>query len=597
MKLLRNYYSRLTFISLLTVTLLVLSSVMIILTSISKAKEEEVRNTCDTALKEMTSSFDDIWESYYKVFLPLYNNANISDVQAFCDVGGGHNDYVVRRNFKQILWACGQQDSRIEGILFRRMKDDTTFWFSTSDQEMKEVRFEWEDITGAAGTNRLILGSQALQNIMGAENAGGKGRFAIQTGVVNVKVGKNYEFQMAVIYNTDSFDAVMSKYGIESNIRFQIATMQGMMLYDTFDTYALNDDGEEKWFLEDEEGIVAKEASGITNMQLAKRANCIILYRKYPILADYLVWNDASKLVVYAGVFLLILIFFVLLSINRLVSRKFTELENGMRRIESNDLGYRFEVGKNEDEFSRIAVRFNHMCDALEDMIDKNYVHQILQKNAEYKALQNSINPHFMHNSLEAIRGYLDKEGMVDGAEMVLLISRIFEYQIRGDSFVTIRKELKALQDYIDFAAIRFQYSFEYSIDFSEEILDVLVPKQIFQPVIENYFVHGRRDDGTDCICIYGNLLENGMVRICFSDNGRGASQEQIDRVRASFVKKQEDNFHIALHNVDSRLKIAFGEESGVEFVSNAPDPGVSVSLVFDKELKKEYFAGMEKKG
>lgn len=77
------------------------------------------------------------------------------------------------------------------------------------------------------------------------------------------------------------------------------------------------------------------------------------------------------------------------------------------------------------------------MCYDLEDIIDKNYVYQILQQKAEYRALQTSVNPHFLYNSLEAIREKMNENSHGDEGEMVLLLSRIFEYQIRGGSIVT----------------------------------------------------------------------------------------------------------------------------------------------------------------
>ena len=103
-----------------------------------------------------------------------------------------------------------------------------------------------------------------------------------------------------------------------------------------------------------------------------------------------------------------------------------------MQQIGKNNLGFRLPLGRHEDEFFRIASRFNRMCDELEDTINKNYIYQLLQKNAAYEALQASVNPHFLYNSLEAIREMLDGAGQEEGAEMVLLLSHIFKYQIRG---------------------------------------------------------------------------------------------------------------------------------------------------------------------
>ena len=89
-----------------------------------------------------------------------------------------------------------------------------------------------------------------------------------------------------------------------------------------------------------------------------------------------------------------------------------------------------------------------------------------------------------------------------------------YGYQSRGESIVTIQKEMDALRSYIDFSSIRFRYAFEYAADFDEEILDCAIPKQIFQPVAENYFAHGLRGDGEDRIDIRGYLVPKADMGI-----------------------------------------------------------------------------------
>jgi len=169
---------------------------------------------------------------------------------------------------------------------------------------------------------------------------------------------------------------------------------------------------------------------------------------------------------------------------------------------------------------------------------------------------------------------------------MVLLLSRIFEYQIRGDSIVTINKELYSLQNYIEFSSIRYQYAFDYSIDFAEEILNCKIPKLIFQPIVENYFAHGYRGDENDFIYILGYIsAEDGMIHVSFCDNGKGITGEKLEELNASLDDAKGDNSHIGLRNVHRRLKIVFGKESRVEVVSNAPEPGICVSLVFGQNV------------
>jgi len=289
-------------------------------------------------------------------------------------------------------------------------------------------------------------------------------------------------------------------------------------------------------------------------------------------------------IVILCGIIINAILFFVLFLINRMATHKFHILKNGMDHVGKNQLSYRIPVGKYDDEFAQIAIRFNKMCDELQDMIDKNYVYQMLQQNAEYRALQASVNPHFLYNSLEAIREKLVMSGQESEASMILMLSRMFEYQIRGSSIVNIYREMNALQNYIDFSSIRYQYSFDYSIDFDKKILGYIIPKQIFQPIMENYFVHGYRGDGMDYITITGyEDAENGKIYVRFRDNGKGMTEEKIEKLNLLLDEDEEEGTHIGLRNVHKRLKIACGKESGVLIASNGSDAGVTISLVFCK--------------
>ena len=176
--------------------------------------------------------------------------------------------------------------------------------------------------------------------------------------------------------------------------------------------------------------------------------------------------------------------------------------------------------------------------------------------------------------------------GVVEEAEMLLLLSRIFEYQIRGSNIVTIDRERKAMQNYIDFFSVRYQYSFDYSVDFEDRILNCVIPRQTFQPVLENYFVHGYRGDGLDCIRIWGYLDEaDDMIHVVFRNNGHGLSKEKVESIKKMLDMENTDSDHIGLRNVKNRLKIAFGKESSVELSADESEPGVCVTLIFGRTL------------
>ena len=585
LRFLRYYYARLTLVSLVSVFFLVSVVALGLLAYLQSSRTVYAVQEHEAALRELEAEHNDIWNNYYKAFMPLTDSFYEESLYAFCKGEDyGYDRYTVRRDFKRILADICQQDRRIRGVYFLRCFDGAGFLYFHEGQQLRQVSFELGPEVWPDGARRGLIGGRALQ--------GGDGGteetevFGIQSGLQSVtRAGETYDYRITVLYDLNRFDQILAGHDIDQEARFLIASAEGMVLYDSMGGYH----GGEPVFYEDIEKIAGEGDSFISGSAVYRkgrrtsaRGGCIVFYT----IPSGIRFNGAMGLVALLAVGIVAVVSVAMLSINRLANRRFRELEWGMQQIGKNNLGFRLPLGRHEDEFFRIASRFNRMCDELEDTINKNYIYQLLQKNAAYEALQASVNPHFLYNSLEAIREMLDGAGQEEGAEMVLLLSHIFKYQIRGESIVTIQKEMDALRSYIDFSSIRFRYAFEYTADFDEEILDCAIPKQIFQPVAENYFSHGLRGDGEDRIDIRGYLNpEDGMIHVRFCDNGKGLTREQADALTKS-LDDSGDNSHIGLRNVHQRLKLAFGEESHVSIVSNAPEPGACILLVFGRTWK-----------
>jgi two-component system sensor histidine kinase YesM len=154
-------------------------------------------------------------------------------------------------------------------------------------------------------------------------------------------------------------------------------------------------------------------------------------------------------------------------------------------------------------------------------------------------------------------------------------LSRFFRYSISGKSnIVTLREELDSVRNYAKIQNYRFQGRFVLQIEDAEPLMDVMLPKLILQPVVENAILHGLQ-----------NTLQGGLIHIQFrqvggdvciivSDNGCGMTPEKLKalsyRILHGETKKGEEGHHtgIGMHNVDRRLKLYFGMEYGITIYS-----------------------------
>ena len=285
-------------------------------------------------------------------------------------------------------------------------------------------------------------------------------------------------------------------------------------------------------------------------------------------------------------------------------NKKVNSIREGMKHIGATNLSYRIPSTRGQDEFSQIISGFNHMCDALQENVEKSYIYELQQKKSDLYALQTSINPHFLYNTLEIIRVQLTQGKNADASQMILLLSKIYRSQTNRSMYVSIGAEQEACENFMVLYQYRFR-NFEYEFDVPSRLLPYGLPKNTLQPLIENYFVHGidpARDDNLFTI-IGSSFVKNEVEYICLevSDNGLCISPENLEALRIKLSGNMyADNRRasesaepsnmpkeggFALTNINNRLKIVFGSDSSMNPSIPADGTGFSLSLVFPKRL------------
>jgi HAMP domain-containing protein len=248
--------------------------------------------------------------------------------------------------------------------------------------------------------------------------------------------------------------------------------------------------------------------------------------------------------------------------------RRISQIEAGMREIGRRNFEYRMPVGRQNDELTLVASGFNSMCDQLQDTIDKVYLYNIRQREASLYALQTSINPHFLYNTLEAVRSKLEEDGSLEASEMIVMLSRIFEYQAKGDSYVTIGQELEALEMYVQFFSMRYDNRFAFRLDVQGDVGECMMPKYTLQPIMEYYFIHGIRRGGDNHIAVTVCRSE-GEIRIEAEDDGMGIAPAELASLRDRLARLQDSKKSLGLINVHQRLRYTYGAPYGIERIES----------------------------
>lgn len=273
-----------------------------------------------------------------------------------------------------------------------------------------------------------------------------------------------------------------------------------------------------------------------------------------------------------------------------LSARKTNTILDGVHEISKNNLSYRIPVDRSADEFSTIATQINTMAEQMQDYIQKVYLYSLKQKNAELGELQAKFNPHFLYNTLEVIHSRLLQNGDDECADMVLLLSRIFRNFINQKSFVSIREELSLCKLYIQLFEIRYMDEFETVFDVDSEILEYNIIRNLTQPAIENYFVHGfTSQNPCNQISISGYFSGPDHIVLQIIDNGSGISPEKLKEIQTSLSSEiSAEDTSYGLKNINDRIKTFYGEECGLSIDSEL-GKGTTITMTIRKLTNEQH--------
>lgn len=229
----------------------------------------------------------------------------------------------------------------------------------------------------------------------------------------------------------------------------------------------------------------------------------------------------------------------------------------------------------------------------LGERFDKTEILNVSKKQAQYLALQNQINPHFLYNTLEGIRSEALCTGMEGVAAMTEALATFFRYTISNvDHLVTLEDELSNIENYYIIQQYRFGDKLNLSIEYDEEdenlsVLNFQLPKLILQPIVENSIYHGiERKIGKGNLRIRIDYTSDRLI-IRISDDGMGMSKQRLEELNNKLLtnsmddvieQKREQKGGIAIINVNNRIKLLFGEEYGI-YIFSTKGVGTDVEI------------------
>lgn len=184
--------------------------------------------------------------------------------------------------------------------------------------------------------------------------------------------------------------------------------------------------------------------------------------------------------------------FVIFTNYSRRMTKPVIRIVETMKQVEGGNLQARSVLPDYANqEFTVISDELNHMILQLETLINSEYKAVISQRNAEFLALQTQINPHFFYNTLNGLITLNRLEDKKKLEESILQLTALFRYTCNNRDQATVADELHFLKMYLALQQLRFEDRLQYRIELTEAARQVVIPRLLVQPLVENAVIHG----------------------------------------------------------------------------------------------------------
>ena len=343
----------------------------------------------------------------------------------------------------------------------------------------------------------------------------------------------------------------------DDEITFCVADRSGVVLLDTTDRF---EEGRKKNAGESLAGDILEQHTNIYGLRLNAYYNISDFYENSRLLL-------AVSVVVFSFT---LMISFVLarLFANRMY-RPISTLVDSMNDVTEGKLDIQIDIGENDtDEMKWVSSVFNWMINRIHILIEDAKEESERKKNAELKALQAQISPHFLYNMLNEIKALAKLGRTEDIAEFVIHLGKLLRRSINfQDDFVRLSDDLKFVNDYVRLQQIRYDRLFSVDISVTEEVMNCRIPNLIIQPLAENAIVHGFTAEKDHYILNIKGYRNGEKLCIEIYDNGIGVEKEYL-----KYINNVEKGVGIygglGVENVQKRLVLIYGMQYGLKMES-----------------------------
>lgn len=379
---------------------------------------------------------------------------------------------------------------------------------------------------------------------------------------------------MLILFNTSLFESYLKDLRLNEDIAAYLLDADGKLVYafhnQDADPPPLTQLSMGATEIRDEQGtahLYTKQTSDKAKFTLISKVSLAQIQHKGKIIVKVAVFSAAATVLCS---------WIIITIISRRLLRPLASLVNAMKRVRDGQFDTRVQI-QTQDELGFIGERFNAMASRIDTLIHEVYERELSEKQAELKAIQAQLNPHFLYNTLSMFFWKFYMLGDEKSARLVTALSEMLQYTLEPvQRLTTLQDEMTQIDHYLQIQQARYQEALSIEISVPSELLRCQVIRLLLQPIVENVFVHAfadKRDNRRLEIHGFryaGNDAESDMLILEIADNGCGMDPSMMDRILAPLAHADEERQHIGMRSVLRRIELIHGEPYGVQIESTA---------------------------
>ncbi len=238
---------------------------------------------------------------------------------------------------------------------------------------------------------------------------------------------------------------------------------------------------------------------------------------------------------------------------------------------------YQDEIGILAKSYNSMAKHIQNLLDEQQDYIQKLKAEQAradeeqkLKRQAELRALQSQINPHFLYNTLDSIRWKAEMAGATDISQMVTSLATLFRIGLsQGENIIPVSQEIRHVESYLVIQKMRYGDKISYTLDISPQVEHLYTVKLILQPLVENAIYHGIKESSHSGNVTISAQIDGDTLQLQVLDDGLGIPQQQLVTLQSCLASGYSDSREgYGIFNVNERIRLYFGEAYGLTLES-----------------------------